>query len=68
MDKKTVYELVTPLTLIRGYAGLLRDGELGLLSQEQREILKIIICNSERLSVVVRKLVDRESGETGFPA
>ena len=61
---KLVHDLVTPLTSIRGYASLLRDGKIGPLSQEQQEVLEIIVRNIERLSLVVSELVNAERKKT----
>src|SRR5262245_45986983 len=49
------HELRTPVTIILGYADLLRDGELGVLgTEQQRAILAIANSASE-----LKKLVER---------
>ena len=60
---KLAHEMITPLTSMRGYASLLRDGKIGPLSQEQQEVLEIIARNIERLSFAVSELVNTERGE-----
>jgi CheY-like chemotaxis protein len=47
--------LRTPLTIVQGYAELLRDGELGTLAPEQQQALFVIVDRACEL----RTLVDR---------
>ncbi len=69
MNKRMVamvaHELRTPLTAIQGYAGLLRDGEIGPVSPKQEETLDIITRNSKRLSFLVNTFLDLEKLEAG---
>ena len=60
---KLAHEMITPLTCMRAYAGLLRDGKIGPISQEQQEVLEIIARNIGRLSLVVSELVNTERGK-----
>jgi len=49
------HELRTPLSIVQGYAELLRDGELGQLAPEQQQALRVIVDRAYEL----RKLVER---------
>jgi CheY-like chemotaxis protein len=49
------HELRTPLSLVQGYAELLRDGELGQLAPEQQQALLVIVDRAYEM----RKLVER---------
>jgi len=67
MQKRVItvvsHELNTPLTSIKGYADLLRDGHFGPISPKQREILDGIMRNSERLTGLVDAFLDLEKIE-----
>ena len=49
------HELRTPLSIVQGYAELLRDGELGQLAPEQQQALLVIVDRAYEM----RKLVER---------
>jgi signal transduction histidine kinase len=51
------HELRTPLTSIRGYVGLLREGEAGDLTDRQESFLEIVDRNSDRLQKIVADLL-----------
>lgn len=59
------HELRTPLTSIKGSLSLLLDGNLGHISQDQREFLKIASYNSERLTSLVNNILDLARIEAG---
>jgi signal transduction histidine kinase len=59
------HELRTPLTSIRGYLELVLEGEVGDLSEEQREFLLVIDRNAERLMHLVGDLLDVAQIESG---
>ena len=52
------HELKTPLTTIREGAGLLRDGVVGELSEEQREVVRILHGDSLQLQAQVESLLN----------
>ncbi|MGD1994158.1 MAG: ATP-binding protein [Anaerolineae bacterium] len=51
------HELRSPLALIRGYADLLRSGELGELPEEQQEPVEIIARRARMLGNLVEDIV-----------
>ena len=59
------HELRTPLTSILGYAKLLYNNKVGELAEEQRQSLKIIIDESERLTRLINDVLDLAKLETG---
>jgi signal transduction histidine kinase len=67
MEKRIItlvaHELRTPLTSIQGSASLLRDEEIAPATPEQREVLDVIIRNSQRLSSLVNTYFDLEKIE-----
>ncbi len=52
------HELKTPLTNIEGFAKLIRNGEFGELSPEQKEYLTTIIDESDRLMLIIQQVLD----------
>lgn len=52
------HELRTPMTIIRGYIGLLSDGSLGKVTQKQKDILGKIDSNSKKLIEMVKDMLD----------
>lgn len=50
------HELRTPLSIIQGYAELLYEGNLGLLSPEQEEALSLIKDGSHKLREMVERI------------
>jgi len=59
------HELRTPLTSIQGYTELILDGDTGEINQEQREFLKIITQNTQRLEALINDVLDIEKIESG---
>lgn len=59
------HELRVPMTSIRGYTDLLRQGVAGKANDQQLEFLEIIRNNVERMSVLVSDLSDISRIETG---
>jgi len=64
INKRTVamvaHDLRSPLTAIQGYAELLHDGEIGIVSTKQQEMLATIIRNTQQLSLLVNTFLDFE--------
>jgi len=59
------HELRTPLTSILGYLELVLDGEPGRLSQEQRQYLRTVERNAQRLLQLVGDLLFTAQVEAG---
>ncbi|MFC2162666.1 PAS domain S-box protein [Candidatus Altiarchaeota archaeon] len=59
------HEIKTPLAIIKAYAQLMSDGTLGPLNTGQTGKLKNMICNVDRLSDLVDKLLDISKLESG---
>ena len=51
------HEFRTPLNLIMGYAGMLKEGCLGEISEEQRKALERILTSSDDLLALVIRLL-----------
>lgn len=63
------HELRTPLTSISGYAKLLYREQIGDVNTDQKEALKIIVDESERLTRLINEVLDLaklESGKINF--
>ncbi len=52
------HELKTPLTNIKGFSTLLRDGEFGSLNDEQKEYVSTIIDEANRLMLIIQQVLD----------
>ena len=52
------HELKTPLTNIMGFTKLLYDGEFGEIPEEQKEYLKTILDESDRLMFIIMQVLD----------
>lgn len=52
------HELKTPLTALREGSELLRDGTLGPLGEDQREVAGILTDNARRLSTLIEDLLN----------
>ncbi|MBI5368354.1 MAG: HAMP domain-containing histidine kinase [Planctomycetes bacterium] len=63
-----VHEMKTPLTSITGYADLMLAGDVGPLTEEQREFLATIVGNAGRLTALLGELLDIERLEAGQAA
>ena len=59
------HDLRNPITVVGLYADLLRQGDFGLLSDEQREALEEIEKALETMHGLVEELIDIRSSETG---
>jgi signal transduction histidine kinase len=59
------HEMRTPLTSIQGYAELLLDGDAGDLTKEQRDFLRTVRSNSDRLLALINGLLDLARVESG---
>ena len=59
------HEFRTPLTSIKGYTDLLVSGDVGELSEEQKEFLQIVHTNVDRLMALVSDLLDISRLEQG---
>jgi signal transduction histidine kinase len=55
------HELRAPLTFVKGYAGLLRTGDLGLVNQEQIDALLIIERKADSIARLVADLMTLET-------
>ncbi len=52
------HELKTPLTNIKGFAKLMYDGDFGTLNEEQKEYVKTILDESDRLMLIITQVLD----------
>jgi signal transduction histidine kinase/CheY-like chemotaxis protein len=59
------HELRTPLTSIKGYVDLLQTGEVGELTNDQRDFLAIVKTNTDRLVDLINELLDISRIEAG---
>jgi signal transduction histidine kinase len=59
------HELKTPLSVIKGYAALLRDGIYGEVPEEQEKVLDSIGDQSDRLGRLIQQLLDVSRFEAG---
>ena len=59
------HELKTPLSVIRGYTSLLRDGIYGPVSEQQQKTLGSIGDQTDRLNRLIQRLLDVSRFEAG---
>ena len=59
------HELRTPLTSVKGYVDLLREGELGELTEDQLGFLTIVANSTDRLIALINDLLDISRIEAG---
>ncbi len=59
------HELRTPLTSIKGYVDLILDGDVGDITDTQREFLGIVKENADRLVALINGMLDIASIEAG---
>ena len=52
------HELKTPLTNIKGFSKLLYDDEFGELNNEQKEYMKTILDETDRLMLIIQQILD----------
>ncbi len=59
------HELKTPLTFVKGYIELLLEGELGVLSEEQRNSLGIVLEKTDTITRLVEDILLLQQIERG---
>jgi signal transduction histidine kinase len=59
------HELRIPMTSIKGYTDLLRQGAVGPVNEMQSNFLNVIHCNVDRMNALVSDLSDISRIETG---
>jgi len=59
------HELRTPLTAIKGFTDLILEGEVGEITEQQREFLGIVQSNSDRLVALINDMLDISRIESG---
>lgn len=59
------HELRAPMTSLKGYTDMLRNGKLGSLSTQQQEFVDAIRRNTQRMELLVSDLTDISRIETG---
>lgn len=59
------HELRTPLTAIKGFTDLILEGDVGEVTEEQREFLEIVQSNSDRLVALINDMLDISRIEAG---
>lgn len=59
------HQLYTPLTAIRGYLSMLKEGDFGPLDSKQQPIINIINTSAERLINLIKNLLDISRIESG---
>ena len=59
------HELRTPLTFVKGYVDLLMDGEMGLLTDEQRSALQIVAHKTSEITRLIEDIVTLQRIEEG---
>ena len=60
------HEFRTPLTVLREYAALLRDGVLGEINEEQAEFLDVMSYRVDDLNTMVDDMLDSSKLEAGL--
>ncbi|MBI3250607.1 MAG: HAMP domain-containing histidine kinase [Candidatus Andersenbacteria bacterium] len=59
------HQLYTPLTALRGYISMLREGDYGAVPDKQRPILEILGKSATRLIDLIKNLLDISRIESG---
>lgn len=59
------HELRTPLTFVKGYVDLLMDGEMGLLTDDQRAALQIVTNKTSEITRLIEDIVTLQRIEEG---
>lgn len=59
------HEISTPLMHILGYISLLRDGEFGDITEEQKEMLQLVVNKSDHIAEIVRDMVAAYATRSG---
>lgn len=52
------HDLKTPITNIKGFSTLLFNGELGVMNEEQKNYVKIVMDESDRLMDLIKQILD----------
>jgi signal transduction histidine kinase/CheY-like chemotaxis protein len=61
MIQNVSHELRTPLTMLYGYIGLLESGDLGALTDEQKQAIQVMRRQGDRLRFMVDRLITYQS-------
>jgi signal transduction histidine kinase len=61
----TSHELRTPMSAIKGYIQMLLKGNLGMINEEQKNALGIVLRNSNRLDRLIQDILDISRLESG---
>jgi signal transduction histidine kinase len=59
------HQLYTPLTALRGYLSMLREGDFGEINDKQQPIFDILNTSTERLIALIKNLLDISRIESG---
>ncbi|MEK7499040.1 MAG: histidine kinase dimerization/phospho-acceptor domain-containing protein, partial [Patescibacteria group bacterium] len=59
------HQLYTPLTALRGYISMLKEGDYGVINKEQLPILDILDKSATRLIELIKNLLDISRIESG---
>jgi signal transduction histidine kinase len=59
------HQLYTPLTALRGYLSMLREGDYGTTPPKQKPVINILEQSSERLITLIKNLLDISRIESG---
>lgn len=59
------HQLYTPLTAIRGYLSMMKEGDFGVLPEQQAKVLDILTKSSDRLIALIKNLLDISRIESG---
>ena len=59
------HELRTPLTSIKGYVSIVLDGDVGPINEQQKEFLRIVNKENDRLTNLISDLLDIQKIESG---
>ncbi len=60
------HEFRTPLTVIKEYVALIRDGVVGAVSEEQRQMLTVVEDRADDLNTMVDDMLDVSKFEAGL--
>ena len=61
----TSHELRTPMAAIKGYIQMMLKGNLGIINDEQKHSLEVILRNSNRLDRLIQDILDISRLESG---
>lgn len=59
------HQLYTPLTALRGYVAMLKEGDFGAVSEKQQPVLDILDKSADRLIELIKGLLDISRIERG---